>query len=76
MSFFSGLGALQVPLGSLLGLPKALLGGLWTSKTLKNCRFFKVFRKPPFRCFGALDGSSGAVLAGPGPIWDPKVNQK
>ena len=36
ISFFGGLGALQVTLGSLLGLPKALLGGLWTPKTLKN----------------------------------------
>ena len=33
---FGGLGALQVPLGSLLGLPEPLLGGLWTPKTLKN----------------------------------------
>ena len=30
---FGGLGALQVPLGSLLGLPEPLLGGLWTPKT-------------------------------------------
>ena len=31
-----GFGALWVPLGSLLGPPKALLGGSWTPKTLKN----------------------------------------
>ena len=36
---FGGLGALQVTLGSLLGLPKAILGVLWTSKTLKNLMF-------------------------------------
>ena len=35
-SFFGGLGALEVPLGSLLGLPRGLLGGLRTPKTLKN----------------------------------------
>ena len=34
--FLLGFGALWVPLGSLLGHPKALLGGLWTPKTLKN----------------------------------------
>ena len=34
--FLLGFGALWVPLGSLLGPPKALLGGLWTPKTLKN----------------------------------------
>ena len=34
--FLLGLGALRLPLGSLLGPPKALLGSLWTPKTLKN----------------------------------------
>ena len=34
--FFKGFGALWVPLGSLLGPLEALLGGLWTPKTLKN----------------------------------------
>ena len=33
---FGGLGALQVPLGSLLGLPEPLLGGLWSPKTLRK----------------------------------------
>ena len=36
---------LWVPLGRLLGLPKALLGGLWSPKTLKNQLFFKGFCK-------------------------------
>ena len=31
--FLLGFGALWVPLGSFLGPPKALLGGLWTPKT-------------------------------------------
>ena len=31
--FLLGLGALRLPLGSLLGPPKALLGGLWTPKS-------------------------------------------
>ena len=35
-SFFGGLGALEVHLGSLLGLHRGLLGGLRTPKTLKN----------------------------------------
>ena len=64
--FLLGFGALWVPLGSLLGPPKALLGGLWTPKTLKNNCFLMVFGKAPFRCFGALDGSPGAVLVRPG----------
>ena len=34
--FFGGFGALWVPLGSPLGPPEALLGGLWTPKTFKN----------------------------------------
>ena len=34
--FFRDVGALWVPLGSLLVLSKVLLGGLWTPKTLKN----------------------------------------
>ena len=43
--FFCVLAALWVPLGSLLGPPKALCGGLWTPKTLKNLWFFEVFAK-------------------------------
>lgn len=57
---------------SLLGLPKALLVSLWTPKTWKNILFFK----SPFRCFAALDGSPGAILACPGLIWDPKRTPK
>ena len=36
ISFFEDFGDLQVTLGSHLGLPKALLGVLSTSKTLKK----------------------------------------
>ena len=47
--FFCVLGALWVPLGSLLGPPKALLGGLWTPKTIKknNC-FLGILQMPLF----------------------------
>ena len=55
-----------MPLGSLLGPPKALLGGLWTPKTLKNFRFFKVFANPTFWVFEAIDGPLGPILA---PSW-------
>ena len=41
-------------LGGLLGLPEALLGGLWTPKTLKNTWFFKVFAHAGFWIFQAL----------------------
>ena len=37
--FLLGLGALRLPLGSPLGPPKALLGGLWTpNKNLKQLK--------------------------------------
>ena len=57
-----GLGALRLPIGSLLGPPKALLGGLWTLKTLKN-KVCKVFANATFWVFGALDGPLGPILA-------------
>ena len=57
-------------------VPKALLGGLWTSKTLKNILFLKVFANPAFWVLEALDGRLGAHL-GPSwaeqlPKWSPK----
>ena len=58
-----------MPLGSLLGPPKALLGGSWTPKTLKNCRVFKVFANATFWVFGVCDGRLGSILALLGPIW-------
>ena len=61
--FLLGFGALWVSLGSPVGPPKALLGGLWTPQTLKNCGIFKVFANTTFWVFGALDGLLGPILA-------------
>ena len=65
-----------MPLGSRLGLPKALLGCLWTPKTLKNSRFFKVFANAGFWVFEALNGPLGLILAPSWadlvPKWSPK----
>ena len=58
-----------MPLGNLLGPLEALLGGLWTPKTLKNQRFFKVFGIVAFWLFEPLDGSLGLILTLLGPIW-------
>ena len=55
-----------MPLGSLLGPLEALLGGLWTPKTLKNQWFFRVFAIAAFWVFEALDGPFGPILA---PSW-------
>ena len=80
-NILGGLGALQVPLGSLLGLPEPLLGGLWTPKTLKNCEVLKVFANATFWVFGALDGPLGPIC-GPllepilAPKWPPKMVPK
>ena len=77
---FGGLGALQVPLGSLLGLPEPLLGGLWTPKTLKKHLFFKVFANAGFWVFEALGGPLGPIFAPSWadlvPKWSPKWPQK
>ena len=43
-----------MPLGSLLGRPKALLGCLWTPKTLKHFEGFKGFANVAFWVFEAL----------------------
>ena len=65
-----------MPLGSHLGPPEALLGGLWTPKTLKNQWFFKVFENGTFLVFEALDGLLGLILAPSWadlvPKWSPK----
>ena len=50
-----------MPLGSLLGPIDALLGGLWTLKTLKNLRFSSVFGDAAFKLFEALDGPLGLI---------------
>jgi len=52
----------------LLGLPKSLLGALWTPKTLKNILFFKVFANAAFWYFKVLDVLMGVVLAHLGPF--------
>ena len=76
-----------MPLGNLLGLPIALLGCLWTRKTLKNIRFSKVFANAVFGSFKllvALLGSSWPLLGSiwskdspqNGPTSGPKVGQK
>ena len=62
-------------LGSRLGPPKALLGGLWTPKTLKNQWFFKVFANAGFWVLEALNGPLGLILAPLGPIWSQNVSQ-
>ena len=65
-----------MPLGRLLGLPEALFDGLWTPKTLKTPRFFKVFENAAFWLFEALDGPLGLILlsswADLVPNWAPK----
>ena len=65
-----------MPLGSRLGPPKALLGGLWTPKTKKNLRFFKVFANAGFWVLEALNGPLGLILAPSWadlvPKWSPK----
>ena len=69
-----------MPFWSLLEPPEALLGGLWTPKTFKNLRFFKVFENATFLVFEGLDGSLGLILppswADLVPKWPPKWAQK
>ena len=43
--------------------------GLGPPKTFKNNWFFKVFANAGFRCFEALDGPLGPILAPLEPIW-------
>ena len=71
-AFLKGFGALWVPLGSRLGPLEALLGGLWTPKTLKNLMFFKVFGNAAFWFFEPIDGSLGLILA---PSWADMVSK-
>ena len=52
-----------MPLGSLLGPPKALLGGPWTPKTFKNLQFFTLFANAAFWVFEAIDGPLGLILS-------------
>ena len=70
-----------MPLGSLLGPLEALLGGLWTPKTCKNCKFFcQVFEDAAFWLFEAPDGPLGLILppswADLVPKWAPKWSPK
>ena len=64
-----------MPLGNLLGPLEALLGGLWTPKTLKKHWFFKVFGIAEFWLCEPLDGSLGLVLTLLGPIWSQNGTQ-
>ena len=77
--FCWGFGAPWVPLGSRLGPPKALLGSLWTPKTLKNLGFFKVFANAGFWVLEALNGPLGLILAFSWadlvPKWPPKCSK-
>ena len=64
-----------MPLGSRLGPPKALLGGLWTPKTLKNNGFLRFLQMQVFgylKLSMALLGSSWPLL---GPIWSQNGSQ-
>ena len=67
-SLFWSFGAPWVPLGSLLGLPKALLGCLWTPKTFKTLGFLRCLQ---MQVFGSLKLSMAVLgLSWPlGPIW-------
>ena len=50
-------------LGSLLGLPEALLGSFWPPKNFENKRmFFQLFANSAFWVLEALDGRLGAHL--------------
>ena len=64
--FFVGLWRSVGASWELLGPPKALLGRLWTSKTLKNLQFFKVFVNACFSVLEAVNGPLGLILA---PSW-------
>ena len=59
-------------LGSLLGPLEALLGSLWTPKTLKNFRLVKVFGNAAFLLFEPLDHPLGLILA---PSWADLVQK-
>ena len=65
-----------MPLGSLLGPPKALLGGSWTPKTLKKTEGFLRFLQ--MQLFGSLEslmallGTYWPLL---GPIWSQNGSQ-
>ena len=80
MFFLSGFGALWVPLGSLLGLFEAVLGGLGPQKPKKHNVFFEVFAHVGFGVFEALNGSLGLILAPSwadlAPKWPPKLPKK
>ena len=51
-----------MPLGSLLGAPKAVLDGLGSPKTMKKSRLFKVFANTGFCDFESLNGPLRAHL--------------
>ena len=73
-------GALSVPLGSLLGLPEALLGCLWTPKTLKKHLVFQGFCKCSFLGLWSSQWPSwahlGPFLGRSGPQTVPKMAPK
>ena len=65
-----------MPLGSLHGPLEPLLGSLWTPKTMKHCKVFKVFANAGFWVFEALGGPLGPIFAPSWadlvPKWSPK----
>ena len=77
--FFRSVGALWVPLGSPLGPLEALLGGLWTPKTLKTKNVLRLLEMQLFgslKLLMALLGSSWSFLGRSGPKLGPKMGPK
>ena len=61
-------------------LHSAFISGMirmgFKSKDIKKINVLEVFQSHGFSTFGPLRGPSGAVLARPGPIWEPKWTPK
>ena len=66
----------EARLGNLLGLSKALLGGFWIPRTLKNKLSLRFLESHLVRCIGSRDDSPGGVLPSLRSIWDPKWTLK
>ena len=65
-----------MPLGSLLGPPEALLGGLKSEKMQTVRREKHFFENAAFWFFEAPDGSLGLILLPLWPIWSENGPQK